>query len=101
MELRDQLQSTLGDAYRIERELAAGGMARVFVAQETTLGRRVVVKTLSPELAGAVSAERFRREIRLAASLQQANIVPVHSAGEMDAVGERPHGRGLPRASLL
>jgi len=86
LELRDQLQSTLGDAYRIERELAAGGMARVFVAQETTLGRRVVVKTLSPELAGAVSTERFRREIRLAASLQQANIVPVHSAGEMDGV---------------
>jgi serine/threonine protein kinase/tetratricopeptide (TPR) repeat protein len=83
MDLREQLQTTLGSAYAVERELPGGGMSRVFVAHDTTLDRRVVVKTLSPDLAGGVSAERFRREIRLAASLQQANIVPVHSVGEM------------------
>src|SRR5437870_10175983 len=85
MELRDQLQATLSGTYTIERELGGGGMSRVFVAEETALRRRVVVKVLPTETAGQVSVERFRREIRLAASLQQANIVPVHSAG--DAAG--------------
>jgi serine/threonine-protein kinase len=86
LELRDQLQAALGDAYQIERELAAGGMARVFLAQDVALGRRVVIKTLSPDCGGHFSIERFRREIRLAASLQQANIVPLLSAGDMDGV---------------
>src|SRR5439155_15659437 len=86
MELREQLRTTLGNAYTVERELTGGGMARVFVARDTMLGRRVVVKTLAPECAGDVSAERFRREIQLAASLQQANIVPLLTAGEIDGV---------------
>src|SRR6476646_5931296 len=79
---REQLQSTLGKDYTIERELTGGGMSRVFVARDAALGRPVVVKMLSPDFAASVSADRFRREIRLAASLQQANIVPVLSAGE-------------------
>ena len=82
MDLREQLQKTLGDTYTLERELAGGGMSRVFVAMEHTLGRPVVVKVLPTEMAGQVSLERFKREIRLAASLQQANIVPVLSAGD-------------------
>jgi len=56
MELRDQLQQTLGAAYTLERELAGGGMSRVFVATENRLHRSVVVKVLSPELAAGVSA---------------------------------------------
>lgn len=84
-DLRSQLQSSLGDVYAIERELGGGGMSRVFVATERALGRKVVIKVLPAELAGAVSTERFRREIELAARLQQANIVPVLSAG--DAAG--------------
>jgi serine/threonine-protein kinase len=80
------LQSALGTAYTIERELSGGGMSRVFVAEETALGRKVVVKILPAETAGELSIDRFRREIRLAASLQQANIVPVLSAGEADGV---------------
>src|SRR5580765_8487099 len=84
-DLREQLQTTLGDAYRVERELGGGGMSRVFVADDARLGRKVVVKVLSPELAAGISAERFEREIKVAASLQQANIVPVLSAG--DAAG--------------
>lgn len=59
-------------------------MSRVFVATETALGRKVVVKVLSPELAAEVSGSRFEREIRLAASLQQANIVPLLSTGQFD-----------------
>ncbi len=85
-DLREQLQQTLGSAYTLERELGGGGMSRVFVAEETRLHRKVVVKVLSPELAAGVSAERFEREIQLAASLQQANIVPLLSAGETNGL---------------
>ncbi len=81
--LRDQLQTSLGAAYIIERELDGGGMSRVFVAEETRFHRRVVIKVLSPELAAGLSAERFEREIALAAGLQQANVVPVITAGEV------------------
>jgi serine/threonine protein kinase len=69
-ELRDRLQISLGGAYTLERELG-GGMARVFVAEETNLGRKVVVKVLPPELAAEVTIERFRREIQFAAQLQR------------------------------
>ena len=84
--LRAQLQATLGDTHSIERELGGGGMSRVFVAEDTRLGRKVVVKVLTPELAAGLSIARFEQEIRLAASLQQANIVPVISAGETDGL---------------
>jgi TolB-like protein/Tfp pilus assembly protein PilF len=78
---RSELQATLGDAYTLERELGGGGMSRVWLATETALGRQVVVKVISPELREGLSAERFTREVRLAARLQQANIVPLLSAG--------------------
>jgi tRNA A-37 threonylcarbamoyl transferase component Bud32/tetratricopeptide (TPR) repeat protein len=80
--LREQLQDTLGEGYRLERELGGGGMSHVFVATETALGRRVVVKVLPPELSGVVSADRFRREVQLAARLNHPHIVPLLSAGE-------------------
>jgi tetratricopeptide (TPR) repeat protein/tRNA A-37 threonylcarbamoyl transferase component Bud32 len=81
-DLRSQLQATLGDTYTLERELGGGGMSRVFVADETALGRKVVVKVLPPELVAGVSVERFKREIQVAARLQHPHIVPVLSAGE-------------------
>ncbi|HXY29861.1 MAG TPA: protein kinase [Gemmatimonadaceae bacterium] len=81
-DLREQLQSTLGSAYTLERELGGGGMSRVFAATETALGRPVVVKVLSPELAEGVSVERFKREIQLAAQLRHPHIVPLLAAGE-------------------
>lgn len=56
-------------------------MSRVFVATELALGRRGVVKVLTPDPAEAISLERFAREIRLVASLQHANIVPLLTAG--------------------
>lgn len=56
-------------------------MARVFVADDVALGRRVVVKVLAPEFGEGLSAERFTREVRLAARLQHPNIVPLFSAG--------------------
>jgi serine/threonine-protein kinase len=85
-DLREQLQATLGDAYLLEHELGGGGMSRVFVAHETSLGRQVVVKVLLPELAAGVSVNRFRREIQLAARLQHPHIVPLLSAGESNGL---------------
>jgi serine/threonine protein kinase/Tfp pilus assembly protein PilF len=85
-DLANQLQATLGDTYTIERELGGGGMSRVFMAEERALGRRVVVKVLSPQLAAGVSAERFRREIQLTARLQHPHIVPILTTGEADGL---------------
>src|SRR4030095_11790994 len=79
--LRAQLQGPRCAAYTRGRERGAGGMSRVFVAREEALGRDVVVKVLAPELAAGISAERFAREIRLAAALQEPHIVPVHTTG--------------------
>lgn len=81
-ELRARLQAVLSDSYQIERELAGGGMSRVFVALERALGRQVVIKVLPSDLAASVSIERFRREIQLAAQLQHPHIVPLLVTGE-------------------
>ena len=80
-DLQNQLQQALGSAYRVEREIGVGGMSTVFAAVETSLGRRVAIKVLQPELVAELSTDRFAREVRLAAQLQQANIVPLLSAG--------------------
>lgn len=82
-DVQDRLQQALGDAYVIERELGGGGMSRVFVAHEAALGRKVVIKVLRPELAEALSGERFKREVRLAARLQHPHIVPLLAAGDI------------------
>jgi hypothetical protein len=83
-DLPDRLQAALGATYRIERELGGGGMSRVFVAVEADLGRKVVIKVLPPEMGVGVNAERFRREIQMAASLQHPHIVPLLHAGRAD-----------------
>jgi eukaryotic-like serine/threonine-protein kinase len=81
MSLRARIETALGPAYRVERELGGGGMSHVFVAEEVALGRRVVVKVLPPEMAATVNAERFQREILTLASLQHPNVVPLIAAG--------------------
>ena len=89
-DLFDQLQQTFGSReYTIKRELRAGGMARVFVAHDVSLGREIVVKVLPPELTYQFSAARFAREIKLAAALQEPHIVPVLTAGQ--TVGGYPY----------
>lgn len=80
-ELWDRLQSALGDAYRLERELVGGGMSRLFLAADRALDRMVVVKVLPPELAGDVSATRFQREVALTAHFQHPHILPILVAG--------------------
>ena len=79
--LRDQLQSSLGTAYTIQREIGGGGMSRIFVARDEALARDIVIKVLPPELAAEMSADRFTREIKLAAGLQHPHVLPVLSAG--------------------
>ncbi len=80
-DLLEQLRGALEGAYEIERELGGGGMSRVFAATDRALARRVAIKVVLPELAGGVDAERFRREIQVAASLQHPHIVPLLNTG--------------------
>lgn len=80
------LQNALAPSYVLERELPGGGMSRVFVATDSALGRKVVVKVLPPELSAGVNHERFRREIQIAAQLQHPHIVPLLSAGEQGSL---------------
>jgi serine/threonine-protein kinase len=82
MEAAEQFALAIKDTYTIARELPGGGTARVFVATDKRLGRRVVIKTLPPELSGTISNERFAGEIQLLARLQHPHIVPLLTAGE-------------------
>jgi serine/threonine protein kinase/tetratricopeptide (TPR) repeat protein len=102
-EFRERLQSALGSAYTVERELGGGGMSRVFLARERRLDRDVVVKVLSPELAEGVSADRFERELRTIARLQHPNIVPLLAAGSSDGLPyyTMPYIRGESLRALL
>src|SRR5688572_3566965 len=85
-QISERVLAALGSSYTIERELTGGGMARVFVAEDSDLGRKVVIKILPPDLAASVSAERFRREILTVARLQHPHIVPVLKAGDVDGL---------------
>jgi eukaryotic-like serine/threonine-protein kinase len=80
----DRLTGALADRYRIERELGAGGMATVYLAEDLKHHRRVAVKVLRPELAATLGTERFLREVNIAANLQHPHILPLHDSGEAD-----------------
>ena len=86
MDVLSRLQAALGGSYVLGPELGGGGMSRVFLAEDTTLRRKVVVKMLPPDLVAGVNVERFKREILVAAQLQHPHIVPILAAGEMDGV---------------
>ncbi|HTD63034.1 MAG TPA: protein kinase [Gemmatimonadaceae bacterium] len=76
------LQVALGTAYRIQRELGRGGMATVYLADDTKHGRQVALKVLHPEFAASLGPDRFRREITTAARLQHPHILTVYDSGE-------------------
>jgi eukaryotic-like serine/threonine-protein kinase len=81
-DLRKRLERSISDRYRIERELGSGGMAVVYLAWDRKHRRRVAIKVLKPELVPAAGADRFRREIEIAARLTHPNILPLHESGE-------------------
>ena len=86
MTLQDQLGQGLSGRYRIERELGEGGMAVVFLAQDLRHDRPIALKVLKPEISAEVGAERFLREIKLAARLTHPHILPVYDSGEADGL---------------
>jgi eukaryotic-like serine/threonine-protein kinase len=79
--LDGRLASALAGHYEIEREIARGGMATVYLARDVRHGRRVAIKVLRDEVAAAVGAERFLSEIRVTASLQHPHILPLFDSG--------------------
>src|SRR2546427_2796734 len=78
----DSLRSTLAPRYDVEREIGAGGMARVYLAVEHHPHRRVAIKVLDPEVSTRLLRERFIREVDLSSKLSHPHIVPVFAAGE-------------------
>jgi serine/threonine-protein kinase len=85
-DLLDRLKTALADRYAIDRELGSGGMAVVFLAHDQKLGREVALKVLRPELAASLGAERFLREIEIAARLTHPNILALYDCGEADGL---------------
>src|SRR5512144_2794537 len=84
-ELLGRLQSALADRYRLDREIGAGGMATVYLAQDVRHDRKVALKVLRPELSAVIGAERFLAEIKLTANLQHPHILPLFDSGEADS----------------
>ncbi len=80
--VHQRLESALSGRYTIERELGQGAMATVFLAHDVKHDRRVALKVLRPEIASEIGAERFLREIKLAARLTHPHILPLHDSGE-------------------
>lgn len=80
----DKLRDSLAGTYTIDRELGRGGMATVFLAQDTKHERVVAVKVLHPDLAASLGTDRFLREIKLAARLNHPHILPLFDSGEAD-----------------
>jgi serine/threonine-protein kinase len=80
----DRLSAALAGRYRVERELGAGGMATVYLAEDVKHARRVAIKVLKPELAAVIGADRFLTEIKTTANLQHPHILPLFDSGEAD-----------------
>ena len=84
--LQERLQKGLAGRYTLERELGQGGMAIVFLATDLRHDRKVAVKVLRPEISAEIGAERFLREIKMAAGLTHPHILPVHDSGEAEGL---------------
>jgi serine/threonine-protein kinase len=83
-DILDRLKAALADRYQIEGELGSGGMATVYLAQDSKHERQVAVKVLRPELAASLGAGRFLREIKITANLNHPHILPLLDSGEAD-----------------
>jgi serine/threonine-protein kinase len=82
----DAVRAALADRYAVARELGQGGMATVYLAEDLKHHRKVAVKVLRPELAAALGAERFTREIEIGAQLQHPHVLPLLDSGEAGGV---------------
>jgi serine/threonine-protein kinase len=80
----EQLRAALAGRYRVERELGEGGMATVYLAHDLKHDRQVALKVLKPELAAALGAQRFLKEIQVTANLQHPHILPLYDSGSAD-----------------
>ena len=80
-DLIETLRAALAERYVVQRELGRGGMATVFLADDLKHHRPVALKVLHAELAAALGAERFLREIEIAAGLQHPHILPLYDSG--------------------
>ena len=80
------LSAALSDRYRVEKPLGEGGMATVYLAQDLRHDRHVALKVLKPELAEALGAQRFLKEIQVTASLQHPHILPLYDSGNANGV---------------
>jgi serine/threonine-protein kinase len=80
----DRLRAALADRLTIERQVGAGGMATVYLAEDRKHHRQVALKVLNPEVGAALGTERFLREIEIAARLQHPHILPVYDSGEAE-----------------
>ena len=82
----EQLRTGLADRYEVDRLVGEGGMATVFLARDKRHGRQVAIKTLRAELSVSIGADRFLREIQVAASLQHPNILGLYDSGDLDGI---------------
>ena len=80
----ERLRAALAGRYAIVREVGAGGMATVYLAEDTKHHRNVALKVMKPELAATMGSSRFLREIQTAAQLQHPHILPLHDSGEVE-----------------
>jgi eukaryotic-like serine/threonine-protein kinase len=78
--------AALAERYTVERELACGGMAIVFLARDVKHDRAVAIKVLRPELTAGLGPDRFQHEIQIAARLQHPHIVPLYDSGQADGL---------------
>jgi len=85
-QLQERLNTGLAGRYTLERELGEGGMALVFLARDLRHERRVALKVLRPEISAEIGAERFLREIKMAAGLTHPHILPVYDSGQAEGL---------------
>jgi serine/threonine-protein kinase len=81
-----KVRRVLADRYRVERVIGEGGMATVYLADDLKHKRKVALKVMRPELAATVGADRFLREVEIAANLSHPHILPMYDSGEADGV---------------
>ncbi|MGH7586932.1 MAG: protein kinase domain-containing protein [Gemmatimonadales bacterium] len=82
----NKVRRVLADRYKVERIIGEGGMATVYLADDLKHKRKVALKVMRPELAATLGADRFLREVEIAANLSHPHILPMYDSGEAEGV---------------